>query len=302
MKSITIVGAGMSGLIAAEVLSANGFEYSISERRKISDILTEPENVYYYHSDNISKIIPVPLKKVEVKKYFYDWGELKFISNINPSILFEYTSSDHGLMTNSSIQKCGSSEVGYVEKYDLNLHHILLERHQHKINFGDQIDSDIFKKNENIIINTAPLYILDELIKNKDLEFKDMIDTVYVCEVQGLSLDNIIVIYSNNGFKRLVATGNKIIIENPFHNDIKMVISNLFGSHIQFDVKNESIIRKIDRIDEVRRKNVLFQLTKDYGIYNLGRYATWSYKRVDHIVEDAFDVVNMIRFSQQGRW
>ena len=55
MKEIKIIGAGLSGLIMAEVLAANGFEYEIYEA-KSKDKLETDNSVYYFHSNNILKI------------------------------------------------------------------------------------------------------------------------------------------------------------------------------------------------------------------------------------------------------
>lgn len=294
MKPIIVVGAGLSGLIAAEALSANGFDYEIFETKK--EIEFNPtENAYYLHSDNIQKILPISLKKVKVYKYFYDWTDGRYINKITPKILFDYTQRDHGLMTDSSIEECGKELFGYIPQFTDGIHKILYNRHRHKINFDYTFDP--FVNIDQVKINTSSLSF--------NLKFE--ISDVHRYTLENMNLNNIIIIHSNCIFKRAILKNNTIYIEELESDALAdLVINRITGCNIQsINIeKTRKIfqVKKFKPINEVERKNILFNLTKNYNIYSLGRYATQSYKRIDHVVEDALDIVKMIRFSQQGRW
>jgi hypothetical protein len=51
---------------------------------------------------------------------------------------------------------------------------------------------------------------------------------------------------------------------------------------------------KISPIDEGVRRGLLLRLTKEYGVYSLGRFATWRNVLLDDVVHDAAVIKRMI--------
>lgn len=307
-KEIVIAGAGMSGLIMAEVLSANGFDYKIIERRT-SEEYKPCTDIFYYHSDNIKNIIPVPLKEVKVKKFFYDVHERRFRKYTLKDLAL-YTKYDHNMFTNSSFEECDIITKGYIENYGLNIANILYNRHKHKIEFDIKFDFNMVKECNSVAVNTSPLvFFIDD--KNDKANMKFLSNNYITYKLSETNLDDIMIIHSIYYFKRIVVIKDKMIVElfdNYVDNEIQTIVNkiqdiindmNIFGT---LTFVNVGKIVKINKIDDIFRKNILFNLTKKYNVYSLGRYAVWSYKRVDHIVNDALDIAKMIRFSQYGRW
>lgn len=307
MQQIIIIGAGTSGLIMAEVLAANGIDYRIIEKQKEAEFKFT-EHTCYLHSDNIQKILPIPLKKVKVSKYFFDGSRFR---DLQFSDLCTYTGKN-GMITNSSIEECGKDQCGWVCDYGLNIHKVLFERQKHKIKF----DSILYQTGKNnITVNTTPLFNVIKLVEPKDVHtlLKGKATKFDLYEFKLVNFDNIVIIHSIDGFDRMTIIGNKVCIENLSWS-IESVMETFMGS-VNIPYAKEMMlcddlqkhistvtIQKIDKLEEVVRKNIMFRLTSEQGIYSLGRYATWSYKRIDHVVDDALDIVKMIRFSQLGRW
>lgn len=50
-------------------------------------------------------------------------------------------------------------------------------------------------------------------------------------------------------------------------------------------------------IGERARKSIITELTNRYRIMSIGRFATWSYKRVDHLPEDARKLVEIVEIK-----
>ncbi len=307
MKPIKVIGAGLSGLIMAEVLSAQGFDYYIIEKKSEEDY-KPAEHVYYYHTDSIRKLLPIPLKKIRVNKLFLESDRLPingdhFSSHIrNPNLfdLINYTRkfNEGGLITNSSLEDCGKEMDGWIVDYDLSLHQILFNRHRFKIKF-DTVHTSL---TDEIIVSTAPLTIFKSLV---DLSlFKMSFDELMICKIENVNFDKVFIIHNDGKlFKRVVLIKDTMYIEGKNPN---ISLSNLrdilnFKDH-KMSCDKQLKVPAFNKIDNIARKNLIGQLSIKYSIYSLGRFATWSYKRTDHVVDDALDIVKMIRFTQQGRW
>lgn len=52
---------------------------------------------------------------------------------------------------------------------------------------------------------------------------------------------------------------------------------------------------KFHPIDENIRKHIINKLTIDGNVYSLGRWACWKYARIDHVSEDAHNIIKMIK-------
>jgi hypothetical protein len=301
MKKIIIIGGGYAGLIMAEVLSANGMDYTIYEQKEEA-CTKSVESVYYFHDDNIKKILSIPLKKVIVEKHLSYIGGIFYRKPDLKMVLDKCSKND--IFANSSFEECGASSIGYIEDYGLNLFKILSNRHS--INFGSLYNPKTFSGDNDIIINTTPL---NEICGNLGIKCDDfgpkILRNVMKLTFDKINFDKIFVIYGNvnNYFERIIIKGNSIIIESEepivnYHEILKFLSMDKCGI---VDQKVGTIVR-FNKMDDVVRKNLIFKLTSEERIYSLGRLATWSYKRIDHIVEDAFDVMKMIRFSQMGRF
>jgi len=64
------------------------------------------------------------------------------------------------------------------------------------------------------------------------------------------------------------------------------------------DMKSsEQYLGKIKPINEEIRKQFIFEMTTKYGIYSLGRFATWRQILLDDVAEDVQHIENFIRSS-----
>lgn len=300
---ITIIGAGISGLMMAEVLSANGMNYKIIEKKSFKQYCDsfKHNSVYYYHSNNINKILPIPLKKISIEKFFFDWNIHKY-RNFNFRDLTQFTYNDSEVIANSSIENCGNSEYGYSEAFDNNFQKILFNRQSKNVEFENET---FVSGKDNVVINTAPLNTFEHLFKDEiEVQLSREILKISSFKLDNTNFDKIMIVYSNDIFRRAIFFKNKVYIENLNEWTLPQdVITNLISIPSDFiNIENKFVTYKFNKIDDIKRKNILFYLTSKHNIYSLGRYATWTYKRIDHIVDDALDIVKMIRFSRQGRW
>lgn len=155
------------------------------------------------------------------------------------------------------------------------------------------------------MISTMPLPALLSL-SGQPLPCSFSSDTIYSSSwdvPQNDTMETFQIIYitsTSHSAYRASLIGNKIIIESMYAGasefDEAQLIQSLWGfENCKFNSKATIRPGKFHPISEGKRKVIVNELTSKSSVYSLGRYATWQYKRIDHISEDAHSILKMIK-------
>lgn len=304
-----IIGAGLAGLLAANML------------RKHNPIIIEskeslPNNhtALLRHRDvKVAEATSIPFREVNVTKAINFNGK---IFN-EPSISFSnmYSKKVTGAYYSRSIDnlkpvKRYVAPPDFIDKLAMGC----------DISYGCKLDCwDIAEvaKNSNVI-STIPLPVMSTIyLPNIILpEFKYKEITVLSCYIKDECDIYQTIYYPNPSLQvyRISITGNKVMAEfignNLDESDwdrhgvetaedyIKHFLERDFGIYNcdleNFQIKNNKF-GKIKPIEnDFIRKKLIANLTKDFGIYSLGRYATWRNLLLDDVHDDILVIEKLI--------
>lgn len=100
---------------------------------------------------------------------------------------------------------------------------------------------------------------------------------------------------------RASITGDLLICEfageivGDWQDDLEKAFS-LPSSYTELDETTQRY-GKIAPIDAAQRKQIIYLLTRDHGIYSIGRFATWRNILLDDVVSDAIAVKSLMTAS-----
>lgn len=291
--NISIVGAGMAGLLAGRMLQNTGHEITVSDAAK--SLPNNHSAVLRFRTSQIGDILSVPFKKVKVAKSYAPW--------MNPvADSMAYSRKTNGVYRSDRSIITTGHELNdrFIAPPDL----ISKMASKLKINYGE-----IFKpwKGSDPIISTIPMPALMDALgwKNKPefgfvhgynlkakIKHTDAYCSLYVPSPKFL-------------FNRISVTGDELIVEYSFPRasredvlasygtwDNDVIAGELNKAFALLGIK-EYYITEADRfiigepelklqqyskilpIDEEVRKEFLHWATDEFGIFSLGRYATW---------------------------
>lgn len=303
-KSVVIFGAGYAGLMAA---------YHLSKTRKVI-VLEKKKEIVSNHSalfrfnEDISSVIPIPLEKVVVRKNIYYKDRLYNESNILLNNLYSYKTT--GKYTERSIMNI-SDGVRYIPPADyFSKLKGLCENNGVEFRTGYNIIDDDFNQISYHKVSTLPLPMSLRLLgMNEDLKlFGNNTKQIYTLnfEVPNMNLHQTIYCpdFCDDGLPeykiyRVSAIGNRMIIELNGLPDLSLslhdFLANTFGL---FDDKrftvdcwnfggvNSQPLGKLIKIDEKKRKELVYKITKQTGTYSLGRFATWRQIMTPEVIKD----------------
>lgn len=273
---INIIGAGMAGLLAGNMLRHH--EIKIWEAQ--SKLPNNHHAVLRFRSTKVSDALNIPFKKVTMVKDVAPSGEGRVADALN------YSWKISGkLRTDRSILRCPEISERFIAPPDLIAQ--MAERVKHEILFDCSRDwlEEHFKAP---IISTIPMPILVGLLdypdKNK-LEFNYRNGHVIQANIENCdAYATIYVAQRNSEIQRASITGDQLLIEiqhAPLGRDAEYILQNACrwlgidsGTIHNVEVKEQKYA-KIQPMDEDERKRFMFWATDQYGIYSLGRFATW---------------------------
>lgn len=288
-----IVGAGLSGLIAGNLLSHHPL--TVLERQR--EIPNNHHAVLRFRSTHLSNALRMPFNRVSLLKTILPW------KNPVADALAYADKTTGSLRSDRSINKDNNV---IVDRYIAPLN--LIEHLAHPLKSRIELGVDGFKTISTApaqpIISTIPMPVLmKQLDYRKKIDFKSVEGwalnaTINNCD----AYVSIIVPSPDIPFYRISITGASLIIEGTgdppsYHSPIIDLATDLLGiDPIRLDNPRMEIQRyaKILPIDEDERKRFLAWATDNFGIYSLGRFATW---RPSLLLDD---LVNDIRLIE--RW
>jgi hypothetical protein len=296
---INIIGAGMAGLLAANMLRRH--EVEVSERNT-----TLPKNhtaLLRFRSGAVSDATGIPFEKVTVRKGLWD-GE-RVINTPTIAHLNRYSAmvTDNELHDRSILNL--ESAVRWVAPRDF----IELMARNVRLEFGKTVDRP---RMDHPVISTMPMPAMMKIVGWKDIpafQFKPVwtikakitAPKSHICQT----------LYNTEEMEWYRATihGDDLTLEfmhqpcwedEPNNAEIiaAHAVFRFFNEHKPTDyterlgikVENVSInkmaIGKIMPINDTLRKEFMAYLTEKWNIFSLGRFATWRNILLDDVVQD----------------
>lgn len=299
-----IFGAGMAGLLAASVLRR--FDPVVFEYQK--ELPNNHAALLRFRTDAASVVTNIPFKKVQVQKAIHLNGN-HYNSNLYFSNL--YSQKVTGKVMGRSIKS-----LEPVERYIAPPNFISQMATGCKIHYNEPLTADFLEYNKNKkdpVISTIPMPMLMDMVGWKDKpEFQwskiwsvwgkiktpatDVYQTVYYPEPHEKAY-------------RVSITGDTYIAEyikppesRGIEADARRFLWSAFGiDNVEFEnlqIKEQEY-GKLLPVDDRARKEFIMYMTDVYGVYSLGRFATWRQLLLDDIVSDVKQIEQLITFRDE---
>lgn len=306
-----IIGAGMAGCIAA-ILNPTA--------TIIEGSSTRPDNhkaVLRFRTKAISDLAGIEFETIKVHKSI--WYKGQHHNECNPMFANMYSQKVVGKISDRSIWNLETVER-YVAPEDF--HSRLLERleNENRIHYGEKVHEitpdkiltglDVYDRDGCAVISTMPMPLMP-LVTNIQMEKEQTFKSKEIIAIQGHTIvdSNVhqTIYYPDFAFPvyRATLTGRKLIVElveNAPSENIQSVLDEVaksFGLYegdyaFNFDA-NRQKFGKIASIDQKTRKQYMFDLTDQMGIYSLGRFATWKNILLDDVLDDLYFIQKLIQ-------
>lgn len=318
MDDIRIIGAGLAGLLAAcrwpdaQIIEARA-PYGGPNHKAL----------LRFRSDAVSKLTGIPFRQVRVDKGIWD-GE-KHHRECNIGFANAYAKKVLNKFAGSRSIWNLSTDHRWVAPHDFEQQLIDRMNVSNRIEWNTPVwTGDFTKGATNITISTMPMdKLLDKITHNYPIEnlFKfdhssifvrryklpestDLFQTLYFvdesCPIYRASITgNILIIeetqnhwdcsWSGNGDETLSEKD-----DSHFRNTLKAFgIEGLANWEVEFiDSKFQSYGKIVD-MPKIDRESIMYELTREYNVYSLGRFATWRNVLLDDLVHD-MDFINRL--------
>lgn len=305
-KPIYIYGAGMAGLMAGNML------------RRSNPVIHEaaeslPDNhkaLLRFRTDKAGLAAGIKFKKVHVQKAIWDGDKLLNEPNI-------YHQNNYSQKVTKNVRGRSINNLDDCERYIAPDNFIEQLGQDCNIVYDSPLTIERIrqhKRDGDIIISTIPMPALMDMVGwDRKPKFNSL--PIWSCEIE--ILDPICDVYQTVYFPhegsvyRASVTGNRFICESI--SDIsdldrqQLLTANIRRLREIFGIKawtyRDHPVKyqhygKLNPIDEDIRKEFIFQMTNQFNIYSLGRFATWRQLLIDDIVDDVHVIDRFI--SKKG--
>lgn len=295
--TLRIAGAGLAGLLAAHAWpQAPVFDPAPGPRAAHRAVLR-------FRSDAVAQLTGIEFRPVTVRKGI--WFKEGFVApsiqmaNLYSRKVLRALESDRSIWNLDSAQRFIAPETLYEQ---------LVEAVGARVQWGNAC---IYGDRTAPVISTAPLpAVLKGLKLHQEVQFTHK--AIEVARYRVPRCDVYQSIYfpdPDTSIYRASITGDLLIVEAMQHTHAPLVeammheVQQAFG--IGWDIeridRGEQRFGKIVPLDDALRKRLLFQLTQEFGVFSLGRFATWRNVLLDDVVQDIAVVRRLLRSSEYER-
>lgn len=288
-QEVTIIGAGLSGLIAAHAWPT----------AQVLEALPSPRNTHQallrFRTDAVSRLTGIDFRKVLVRKGIYYDGKFA-----EPNIMLSnlYAQKVIGRVVDRSIWNLQA-----VERYIApeNFYEQLVDAVGSRVMWGKAFTPG---EQSGAIVSTAPLPVVLKhcpvahvpMLKRAAIRVRrwrlfgaDAFQTVYFPEPE-------------TPVYRASITGSLLIVEEvaarPEEPAPLSLVEQAFGINAE-ELEplggSEQSYGKVDELPALERKRLLYQLTTQHGIFSLGRFATWRNILLDDVVDDIVVIKRLLK-------
>lgn len=288
MNKIHIVGAGMAGLLAANLLRRH--EVIVFEKQR--SLPNNHHAVLRFRNDEVGKLLGIPFRKVNMIK--------TYVPHMNPvadSLSYSRKATGKYLSDRSIITGTISEEryiaPSYFIKDMADCIHITYDQ---DYDFDASIDTKI--------ISTMPMPLLMQKLGYLNLIHFDYVSgIVFTGTIKDCDAFVSVLFPGPQPYSRATITGNQLMIEFPNVGEVSesyhiAEVYNYLGLYdaIVLDGKfQKQEYFKIVEINDADRKKFQRWATVKHNVYSLGRYATWRPKLLlDDLVKDIHKIESWI--------
>lgn len=310
MSNVTIIGAGLAGLIAAA-------KFPDAVVIEANESITEHKALLRFRTPDIGALTGVPFKEVNVVKDVIDFHSGAPIQRpISIQARNHYSLKVSGSLSSRSIERLDDA-TRYIAPDDF--HAQLADKFKDRIVYGRPFSLSDIEHASGPIISTIPLPIMARTIGlSVDLPQinGDGAKPIFVRrdKINIERVDAFQTIYFPNpdvGIYRASITNGVLITESTNEWSLLTIkcMANVvaaFGlsrSHIDFDAGTitQQPRGKIVSMDKRERQSILYRLTRDFGIFSVGRFACWRNILLDDVLHDLDKVSDLINASEYDR-
>lgn len=291
---IRIIGAGISGLLAG-ALNPGSIVFEKNEEKKSNN----HEALFRLKDDKIGKYLGIKLEKVRVNKAIWFNGREV---NPTPRITHLYSTKVSGSISDRSI-----FNIDPVVRYLPPNNFIDKLKSMCRIEWGSKVNYKWFTDScpsEDKIISTIPMNTVLNIL-NIGLPSEFTYRSIWVNKYKLFGCDANCTIYypdPDMAIYRASIVKSDLIIEsmkplvNPEELYVVVESMGIDKSDLVLRTANfKQTFGKINKIESKIRKKIIMDLTINYGVYSLGRFATWRPKvMIDDVFEDIFHIRRMI--------
>lgn len=303
-----IVGtSGMSVLLAGQVM----MRHNPTIYLKDEELVNHHSAVLHFKTDDISRFLNIPFKKVVIEKAISYEGKLYTESNLAFQNL--YSQKVTGRVIDRSIKDI-KSEVRYIAPDNLfELMTIGLN-----IKLRSDLEYELFsgEDNEPVLsyVKMPDVMKMLEYPTRPKFEFRPVYTTNTDILYPEVDVYQTIYYPGNEKYYRVSITKNRLIVEyikepsneDEYMSDVIKILENDFRidfnssrSNLGSTVYNHMPIGKMAPIDERLRKKFIYELTDKYNIWSFGRNGIWKSIRLDDLYHDLMKIDKMVRNSSK---
>lgn len=281
----TIIGAGLAGLIAAHAWP----------RATILEASPQPtvnhRALLRFRTDAVARLTGIEFRQVRVRKGIVMGGEFVPPSiraaNLYARKVLGHVKGDRSIWNLAPVDRFIAPDTLYEQ---------LVVAASDRIHWGVKSDFT-FSKSRGSVVSTAPLPVTLRAVGIEPaVEFRRAGIRVLRWTVPGVELFQTIYFPDpdDTPVYRASFTGNTLIAElvqgdEIDEADVLYDLGAAFGVNVMAAESLGEVKQtygKIEPISDAARKDFLFRLTHEHGIYSLGRFATWRNILLDDVVDD----------------
>lgn len=279
-NSVSIIGAGMAGLLAANIIKR--YEPVIFERQP--EIPNNHSAVLRFRSSIVSDVTGIPFHAVNMIKASLPWRNA-----IADALAYSYKNG--GVMrSDRSIIAGYESVTRYIAPDDFIAQ---LANRVDQCHFNFSVDAPSLDKP---IISTIPMPNLMDMLQyplRDKFNFRHTQGSNITAKVQDCNAYvSLLVPDPGYAFSRISLTGNHLIVEGKdlIVDDLHLAaqLLGISASKISDVDLHDQHYAKIEPIeDDDARREFIFWASSEHNIFSLGRYACWKPKLLlDDLVQD----------------